>query len=242
MHLLRVAALILFPFVCHAQNNVSLRLATLDYPPYSGEQLQGGGSLVELTRRAFAVEGHTVQFDFLPWARVRLALRSDYYQGALALWPREIKEEGLQPSRTLFYSELGLFMRRDQPVVFTQLSDLKGLKLGIVRGYGYSPSIFDAGLVLIEAVDDVTNLRKLKARRFDMVLLERTVGEYLLSQDAQLRDTLVWQGQVLERIPLQIGFLPSVIGEPDWRAIFERGLDTLQRTGEYQQILSRYPR
>jgi polar amino acid transport system substrate-binding protein len=91
MHLVRLAALILFPFMCHAQSGTQLRLATLEYPPYSSEHLSGGGSLVELTRRAFAVEGHEVQIDFRPWPRVRLALRNGTYQGALALWPREIK-------------------------------------------------------------------------------------------------------------------------------------------------------
>jgi polar amino acid transport system substrate-binding protein len=243
MRLVRLAVLILFPFMCHAQSGTQLRLATLEYPPYSSEHLSGGGSLVELTRRAFAVEGHEVQIDFRPWARVRLALRNGTYQGALALWPREIAEEGLQPTRTLFYSELGLFMRRDtSPLRFTELSELRGRKLGIVRGYGYSSQFSDAGLELIEAVDDITNLRKLNARRFDMVLIEHTVGEYLIENDEQLRHSLVWQGQVLERIPLQIGFTPNKDGEPDWRSIFERGLGTLHRSGEYQQIIRRYQR
>ena len=243
MRLVQLAVLILFPFMCHAQSDAELRLATLEYPPYSSKHIRGGGSLVELTQRAFAVEGHQVKIDFLPWARVRLELRKGTYQGALALWPREIAEEGLEPTRTLFYSELGLFMRRDvRPLRFTELSELRGRKLGIVRGYGYSSQFSNAGLELIEAVDDITNLRKLNARRFDMVLVERKVGEYLIENDEQLRHNLVWQGQVLERIPLQIGFTPSKDGEPDWRSIFERGIGTLHRSGEYHQIIRRYQR
>ena len=225
-----------------AQAEPQLRMATLEYPPYSSEHLPDGGSIVALTRRAFAVRGHSLQIDFMPWARVRMGLRNRSYQGALALWPQEIKEEGLLASRPLFYSELGLFVRNDQPLPFNQLQELRGQTLGIVRGYGYPQHILDAGLSLEEAVDDISNLRKLKARRFDMVLLEHIVGNHLINNDEQLRGTLRWHGNVLERIPLLVGFLPPKAGEPDWSKVFEQGLRDLHSSGEYMQILREHNR
>lgn len=216
------------------------RLATLEYPPYSSTQLDGGGSIVELTRRAFATQGYTPQIDFLPWARVRAALRAGTYQGALALWPQEVKEEHLVASRPLFYSQLGLFARTRDPVHFSGLDDLLGRKVGIVRGYGYPPGILASGIVVEEAVDDISNLRKLAARRFDLVLLERIVGEHLIAGDPQLRGRVVWQEPALERIPLVAGFTTKAPGQPDWAAIYERGLRELHQSGEYTRILKRY--
>lgn len=217
-----------------------LRLATLEYPPYSSEQIAGGGSIVELTVRAFATQGQPVQVDFLPWARVRADLHSGLYQGALALWPQEIREEHLIASPPLFYSQLGLFVRRSKPVQFRQISDLQGRTVGIVRGYGYPPHLLRSGLVLEEAVDDISNLRKLQAHRFDLVLLERTVGEYLISRDTELRGKLVWQEPALEYIPLSVGFHPQSSGQPDWATMFARGLRELHSSGEYMLILQRY--
>lgn len=219
-----------------------LRLATLEYPPYSSEHLPDGGSIVELTRRAFALQGYDAQIDFLPWARVRADLRNGNYQGALALWPKEVKEERLIASRPLFYSELGLFVRRDHGLQFRDLRQLAGHKLGLVRGYGYPQHILEAGLVLEEAVDDISNLRKLQAGRFDLVLLERVVGEHLIAHTPQLRGQLVWQGAVLERIPLLVGFTPPQAGQPNWIAIFEQGLRQLHASGEYMQILRAHNR
>jgi polar amino acid transport system substrate-binding protein len=216
------------------------RLATLEYPPYSSQQLADGGSIVELTRRAFATQGYTPQIDFLPWARVRAELRQGSYQGALALWPQEIKEENLTASRPLFYSQLGLFVRRRDPQPFGELADLHGRRVGIVRGYGYPPRLFESGLAAEEAVDDISNLRKLAAKRFDLVLLERIVGEYLVAGDDQLRGRLVWQEPALERIPLVVGFGAQRAGQPDWAAIFERGLRELHASGEYMRILKRH--
>ena len=120
------------------------------------------------------------------------------------------------------------------------LADLRGRRVGIVRGYGYPPRILASGLLAEEAVDDISNLRKLAARRFDLVLLERIVGEHLVAGDAALRGRLAWQEPALERIPLMVGFNAPRPGQPDWAAIFERGLRELHASGEYMRILRRY--
>lgn len=237
MPTLLLAVVLLLVLGQPARAEPQLRMATLEYPPYSTEHRPDGGSIVALTRRAFAVRGYPVQIDFLPWARVRVELGNGNYQGALALWPKEVKEEGLQPSRPLFYSELGLFIRNDYPLQFSRLQELRGQTLGIVRGYGYPQHILDAGLTLEDAVDDISNLRKLNARRFDMVLLERIVGNHLIANDEQLRGKLRWHGNVLERIPLLVGFAPTKAGEPNWSAVFEQGLRDLHASGEYMRIL-----
>ena len=74
--------------------------------------------------------------------------------------------------------------------------------------------------------------RKLAARRFDLVLLERLVGEHLVAGDSGLRGQLIWQEPALERIPLVVGFSAPQAGQPGWAAIFERGLRELHASGE----------
>lgn len=217
-----------------------IRLATLEYPPYASRHLPAGGSIVELTQRAFATQGHTAQVDFLPWARARADLRNGSYQGALALWPQEIIEEGLIASRPLFYSQLGFFVRQDTPVHFATLAELRDRRVGIVRGYGYPPHLLRSGFIAEEAVNDISNLRKLAARRFDLVLLERIVGEHLSAHDPLLRGKLQWQEPALARIPLFVGFSPRQSGQLDWAQVFAHGLSELHANGEYTRILQRY--
>jgi polar amino acid transport system substrate-binding protein len=216
------------------------RLASVEYPPYSTSDLPDGGALVELTRRAFATQGYQPQIDFKPWARVRAELGSGDFQGALALWPKEIEEEGLIASQPLFYSRLGVFVRTDAPQPFHSVADLRGRRIGAVRGYGYPDHVRQAGLDLEEAVSDINNLRKLAAGRFDMVLVEQQVGEYLVTRDEQLRGRLQWQEPELATIPLMVGFVAPRPGEPDWGAIFARGLRELQDSGELRRILKRH--
>jgi polar amino acid transport system substrate-binding protein len=231
--LLLTALLVLFASPLAAE----LRLASVEYPPYSSSRLPDGGSVVELTRRAFATQGYQPQIDFKPWPRVRMELRNGKLQGALTLWPQEVEEERLIASRPLFYSQLGVFVRKDDPQLFQTLEDLRGRRIGSVRGYGYPERLRESGLQLEEASSDIINLRKLEAGRFDLVLLERVVGEYLTASDPALRGRLVWQEPTLERIPLMVGFTAQRPDQPDWAAIFERGLRELHASGEYMHIL-----
>ena len=48
------------------------------------------------------------------------------------------------------------------------------------------------------------------------------------------------QCPALERIPLVVGFSAPQAGQPDWAAIFERGLRELHASGEYLRILKRH--
>ena len=217
-----------------------VRLATLEYPPYSSQLLPEGGSLVELTTRAFAATGHSVQIDFLPWARARAELRKGNYDGILLLWPEEIVSEKLIASRPLLYSELGFFVRRDTPVAFTELAQLAGRRVGVARGYDYPEQLLDAGFVSEEGVDDLTNLRKLAAGRYDLVLLEQQVGLHLLSREPVLQKSLVWQGQTLTRIPLFVGFVPAKPDHTDWARVYAHGLSALFANGEYLRILQKH--
>lgn len=217
-----------------------VRLATLEYPPYSSELLPERGSIVELTTRAFAETGNSVQIDFLPWARALAELRKGNYDGVLLLWPEEIVNEQLIASRPLLYSELGFFIRRDTPVAFTELSQLAGRTVGVARGYGYPKHILNAGIVSEEGADDLTNLRKLAAGRFDLVLLEQQVGLHLLSREPALQKSLAWQGQTLARIPLFVGFAPPKPGRPDWAGVYAQGLSALFANGEYLRILQKH--
>lgn len=233
-----LALLATLTLACGAR--ADLRLATLEYPPYCSQHLPEGGSIVELTTRAFATQGHKVRVDFLPWARVRAALRDGHYQGALALWPQEVAEDQLRPSRPLFYSELGFFVREDTPVPFLDLAELRGRKVGVVRGYGYPRRLLQSGFTAEEAVDDVTNLRKLEAGRFDLVLLERVVGQHLIAATPELRGKLRWQPPALARVPLLAAFAEPRPGQPDWARVYERGLKVLLANGEYTRILQRH--
>jgi len=106
MPIVLFVATLLFFFAQSAQAQPQLRMATLEYPPYSSEHLPDGGSIVALTRRAFAVRGYPLQIDFLPWARARVELGNGNYQGALG-GPRRLTRKGCSPHARCFTANWG---------------------------------------------------------------------------------------------------------------------------------------
>jgi polar amino acid transport system substrate-binding protein len=207
-----------------------VRLVTLEYPPYTSQQLSNGGSMLVLVERAFAATGNSVHVDVLPWARAQLQLSHGKYDGLLPLWPNEIQAANLISSRPLDYSELGFFVRTDSPIQFTDISELRGRRVGVARGYDYPASIMAAGFIPEDGASDLINLRKLAAKRFDLILLERRVGEHLISQNPELANLVTWQGKVLERTPMSVGFIPAKPGQQqNWPQVFEQGLQQLDK-------------
>ena len=234
---MRLGLLLLSLLTCLGLQAREIRLASLDYPPFSSPRLQEGGTLVALSRAALELHGHSLVVDYMPWARVVLAIKRGDYDGALPLWPTDLVGLDLRPSRPLAYSEMGFFIRRDSPLLGLPLEELNGLRVGIVRGYAYPKRLLSGGLIPEEAASDISNLRKLAARRFDLVLLEREVGLHLLHEEPLLGQQLIWQGRLHERIPLLVGLRPARNDEEDLIEQFDDGLKQLLDSGEYLRIL-----
>lgn len=234
---MQLGLLLICLLTCLGLDAREIRLASLDYPPFSSPRLQEGGTLVALSRTALQLHGHSLKVDYMPWARVLLELKRGNYDGALPLWPNEIGDLDLRPTRPLAYSEMGFFIRRGSPLQGLPLEDLKGLRVGIVRGYAYPKRLFSTGLIPEEAASDISNLRKLAAKRFDLVLLEREVGLHLLHEEPLLYQQLIWQGRLHERIPLLVGLRPDLSGSEDLIKQFDDGLKQLLASGEYLRIL-----
>ena len=211
-----------------------VRIATLDYPPYASPDAPALSPAVRLTSGAFAARGVHAEFDFLPWARAVKAMNERKYDGLLLIWPQEVAKFGMLPSEPLFYSVLGVFVRADSRKTITGPESLNGMRLGLVRDYGYPPELLTTGAQLDVVSDDLTNLRKLGAGRLDAALLEKSVGEYLLRHQLQgLCGRVVWSGKTLARLPLAIGFWDDAL-----RLEFNAGLKEFKTGREYADIMA----
>ena len=170
-----------FTFNAHAANTVKLN--TLDWEPYIGEKMAGNGFVATLVNEAFAASGYTVEFAFQPWVRAKATAKDGKADGCV---PEYYLKEDLAD---FFISDpfpggpLGFMKRKDEQVTFTKLEDLKGLKIGVVRGY-INTEEFDKADYLSkeESNDDITNLRKLLAGRLNLVVIDKFVGLYLMQQ------------------------------------------------------------
>lgn len=200
----------------------TVRLTSVEWPPFSGPDLPNQGLSTAIVNRTLARAGLELTVEFLPWQRaVNTGLRDAGYAGYFP----EYNVAGLEGGRCLLSkpigsSPLGFAERVDAPVEWRDLSDLKGRRIGTVRGYvntdGFDRAAADGSLTVEPAVDDATNLRKLAAGRLDLAVIDATVMAHLLSTHPDLMalsGQLRFHARILEDKSLHVCFRPGTEGE-----------------------------
>jgi polar amino acid transport system substrate-binding protein len=184
-NLLVAASLVLMSQLAAAE---TWRVASLEWPPFTGGSLPEGGAGIAVLRAALKVEGIELQVDYFPWARAVLNSRNAIYAGLYPAWPEDVPA-GFTPSVTIFKSPVGLVEPAAKPIPWNRLNDLSGYSIGTVQGYGNTPefmSLIRSGKIKTQIVDsDLTNVKKVAAGRIDAAFIDLTNLAYLLEHDAR---------------------------------------------------------
>lgn len=212
-----------------SQTTTVIRLTSLDWPPYSGAALVGGGASVAVSRAALKAAGLQLEVAFFPWQRaMAYGLGRPEYAGYFPeYWA---PERACAWSDSLGTSPLGFVQHRDAPIRWQRLEDLAGTPIGTVSGY-VNTTRFDAlaasGRLQVDPVpNDLINLRKVAARRIPMAVIDPHVLAYLIRAENIIGEELLEMNpRLLEIKQLYICFRDTVRG----RELRDRFNDGLQR-------------
>ncbi|WP_230409319.1 substrate-binding periplasmic protein [Zooshikella harenae] len=235
-------------FVAGVQTTLALAdskvyLTSLDWPPYTGKTLPDQGASVAVAKAVFAEAGLELVVDFYPWKRaVNLAKNDDKYLGYFPEYYAAELEEDFIFSEPMGSGPLGFAERKDDPVMWKTLDDLKAYKIGTVSGY-VNTTEFDqmaeAGTIKVDnAGDDVKNLLKLNAGRVKLAVIDKYVMSYLLDTDPSLKKIkgkLVFNETLLEDKKLYICFRKSEKG----KAIQQKFNEALKKV-DVSAIMAKY--
>ena len=173
------------------------RIATLEWPPYTGQGLREGGATTKVIRTAFAAAGYEVEVVYETWP-IAIETARKGIGGVVAYYPGYHcrHREGFVASDPVGRSPLGFAEHVDSPLVWQSLDDIgdRKLKIGTVRGYTNTDE-FDAkvGMGWIRAIpsdNDAENLDKLLRRRIDAAVVDKHVLAFLARTDDRLKGGL----------------------------------------------------
>jgi len=207
-----------------------VRLTSLEWPPYSGEQLRQQGASVAIVRAALAAMGHGLEVRFVPWTQA-VAIGQDSGSGYHGYFPEYASadvESVFALSASIGSGPLGFVERRSAPVRWNTLADLQGVRIGVVRGY-VNTAEFDAlvsagRLTAVPAGDDITNVRKVTMGRLPLAVIDRNVLEYLMQHERAVEDAqrvLQFNPRLLENKSLHVALQRSDEGAWALRMINE---------------------
>ncbi len=163
-------------------------VTSLEWPPFSGQNLPEQGVGIAVLRAALATQGIKLKVEFYPWSRALKTAKNPRYAGVYPAWPEDVGI-GFTSSPVLFKSPVGFVEHKSTPLLWARLEDLAGKKIGIVQDYGntseFMQLINNKTIQSEVVIDDLTNVRKVAAGRIDAAFIDLNNLAYYLKFDAK---------------------------------------------------------
>lgn len=240
-HVLRAGALFLAlgVVVTPAVHARQITLCTLNWEPYYGENLPRNGFFTELVRTAFERGGHSVNVEFMPWARALLEVKQGDREVLLGAYYSDERAETYIASDSIYTDKVGLIAQQKLGIKeFGSLRELSDYTIGYGRGFAVSEEFDSADYLSKEAAkDQILNLRKFERDRIDMIAGSFASLRYTAQQEGIDTSRMTFLEPALKTNTLHIMISRSVPDGEQLMADFHRGLQEIREDGTYDQIL-----
>ena len=167
-------------------------LVNADYPPYVMPEGHPGGPGIDMEIAMAALENMGVRavVKLVPFKRVLAMLEAGQADLTTSLSYRDERDEYLYwslPYRT--DTSYIFFTRRDSAFEPERIEDLRGRRVGVVRGFVF-PAAFadDPGIEKVEAPHIPSLLAMLLEGRFDALIVNRIVGKHELKATGRMAE------------------------------------------------------
>lgn len=222
--------------VAHARQ---LTMCTLNWEPFYGEDLPRNGFFTELVREAFERGGHTVNVEFMPWARAMLEVEQGDREVLLGAYYSDERAATFHASEPIYTAEVGLVAHRRVGIEsFSSLRELTDYTIGYGRGFTVTEEFDNADYLDKEPAEDLAqNVKKLYAGRIDMIAGSFANIRYAAQQQGMNLGELVFLQPALVENSLHIMISKAAPDGEQLLADFHRGLEEIREDGSYEQIL-----
>ncbi len=219
-----------------------ISMLTVEWAPHYGSELPEKGLTTAIVKAAFKAQGHSSEVDFIPWARALKEVEEGKSDVVMGAYHSKEREESYIFSEPIYFLELGLIARPGLGMSrYETLRELAPYSIGISRGFTNSEE-FDAADYLDKQAATFPNLniRKLFRGRIDMAVMNFDLFRYearkegfCISEVEFMEPPLATQGLYL-MASRQITDGKKIIQD------FNRGLDKIRKSGEFDRIVGRF--
>jgi ABC-type amino acid transport substrate-binding protein len=229
----------------------TVTLATLEWEPYIGPNMDNNGYVYEIVAEAYKRSGIDVDIRFLPWARAVKTAETGKRDGLFPEYYDEGRLEKFVFSDSFPGGPVGLYKRKDNKISYAvdpqqrqtvALKALKQYRFGVVRGY-VNTKAFDEATFLTKDVanSDETNLKKLFKGRIDFIFIDKYVAKHIIVRKyPHFLSELEFMEPPLEVKPLYIAFSKQAKDYQAKLKAFNDGLKKLREKGMLDIIMEKH--
>ena len=215
-----------------------VQLASDVWPPFTNEF--GKPRLAtELVHLALSRSGYKPETVILDNWTVPSDLKADKYDGCGALWKSAEREEYLLFSKPYLESRLHLVGQKGNDVSMTDLSELKGKRIALIKDYAYGPLVDDAeGLEIVYGSDDVECLKMLTRDEADYALVDALLIQHAKKeQPEKCEEFLTFGDTALTVNPLYLALRKNLPNAAEIIEQFDQTIRLMQADGTYNRVL-----
>lgn len=217
----------------------NLRLIAANIPVFSyPENGQPKGFAVDLARSIVHRAGGDPNIEIMPLSRAISTTENNNNVILIAIARIPERESKLKWVVKIRDERMMLFTRSDSSVDISTLTNAKALRVGCVRESAAEKLAARAGFSNMDrAANELTNIQKLLAQRFDVWVTGEDFKNFALDQ-AGISRSLIRSGALLANLEIYIAASPYLSDEvvEKWREQFK----LLVRDGGYENIRARY--
>ncbi len=219
-----------------------ISMLTVEWAPHYGSELPEKGLTTAIVKAAFKAEGHSSDVDFIPWERALKEVEEGKSDVVMGAYHSEERENSYIFSEPIYFLELGLIARPGLGMSrYNSLRDLTPYSIGISRGFANSEE-FDAANYLDKQAATFPNLniRKLFRGRIDMAVMNFDLFRYEAKKEGFCISDVEFMEPPFETHGL---YLMASRQIPDGEKIirdFNRGLNKIRKSGEFDRIVGRF--
>ncbi|ALO44066.1 substrate-binding periplasmic protein [Pseudoalteromonas phenolica] len=231
--------------LCGSGHTKQLTIAIGDYPPFASKALPKQGIVPRVIRAAFASEGYTVKFEFMPWGRSFASALKGKYDAAAFWFCVPERKKNFHCSEPLYYEATYFYFRKSKPLTdWGNLSELSEFNIGATKGYSYTEEFWEfakRGVLNVNTVtSDVQNFKKLLKGRIDLFPIATIPAKHILKEHfaAEEVEQVAFHAKPLMVESSHLLFLKQSKKSEVLLKAFNRGLSAIKESGEYQTILN----
>ncbi|MFD2205622.1 substrate-binding periplasmic protein [Kiloniella antarctica] len=117
-------------------NAKELRLVTGEYPPYTSNEIPGGGYVSEIIKKVFSIMEYDLTLDYLPWKRGYVLTKQKEYVASYPYLKTEERSLEFLYSEPIVEWESKVYVREDSGIDYKSPLDLAGLTECIPHHFG----------------------------------------------------------------------------------------------------------
>jgi len=229
----------------------TVTLATLEWEPYIGPNMDNNGYVHEIVVEAYKRSGIDVDIRFLPWTRAVSTVQKGKRDGLFPEYYDESRLKNFVFSDSFPGGPVGLYKRKDNKISYAvdpqkkqteALNALKQYRFGVVRDYVNTKEFDEATFIIKDvAKSDETNLKKLFKGRVDLIFIDKYVAKHIIVRKyPHFMSGLEFMEPPLEVKPLYIAFSKKAIDYQAKLKAFNEGLKKLREEGMLVKIVDKH--